>query len=96
MNLYEYKYFCAKTINYKYIFTIFEQNSNLYLSLNNDICNLISKDKSSSNKNKIGFKCLYEWKLILITLKLYIYLDYNFKNENFFFDQELSLISIKQ
>ena len=95
LNLYEYKYFCAKTINYKYIFTIFEQNSNLYLSLNNDICNLISKDiKSSSNKNKIGFKCLYEWKLILITLKLYIYLDYNFKNENFFFAQELSLISI--
>ena len=111
MNLFEYQYFCIKKISYKNIFDVFKDNILSYLFISEEIYKSISKDiidqyeinKSNQNANnkdrrKFGLHNLYKWKFILSILKVFVY-SYDdidkLKNNKYFDDKELFLISIE-
>ena len=110
---FEYKYFCKKNIRLNSILEVFKKKGRSYLDKMNEMFNVISEDiknndinnlfatQSDLRKIKFTLKNIYEWKLILSILKLYIYsLDYknDLIDENkrikYFYDEDLFLISI--
>ena len=88
VNTFEYRYISHKTIRNKNIFIEYENHIYLYLKEIYEIFDLIKIEiknknkkyneniKNNSNNNNFGLRNLYEWKLILNTLKIYIYSFY--------------------
>jgi hypothetical protein len=110
---FEYKYFCKKNIRLNSILEVYKEKGRSYLDKMNEMFNVISEDiknndinnlfatQSDLRKIKFTLKNIYEWKLILSILKLYIYsldsindlIDEN-KRIKYFYDEDLFLISI--
>ena len=104
MNSFEYQYIPKNNISFKDIFDAYEKNYISYLSIINDIYNIIKGDIldkfKNNNTKKLGIKLLNEYKFIVSILKLYIYSYYavekfNPQNTQFFYDKKLFKVSMK-
>ena len=104
MNSFECQYIPKNNISFKDIFDAYEENYISYLSIINDIYNIIKEDIldkfHNNNTKKLGIKLINEYKFIVSILKLYVYSYYaiekfNSQNTKFFDDKKLFKISVK-